>query len=242
MSLGPGCPSGRWRYLVFACVVIDLLSRSAEATEPNRTLIDRVVTRFYLPEIGGASRPHFVLERVLAFEARMEAMADQTEGQGEGYGPTHLRAALEHHVSEEVLADLADKLIAGAPPAERPTSANLNAIEEQLSLALFDKLGGQARVRAAAEAEQLGGAELEGLLRRQALAAWYIDRGITPILAPREDQLREIFRTATHPFRGQSYERVRDALARWFVLERVRAAETGFLQGARSRLRIMPSV
>ena len=109
------------------------------------------------------------------------------------------------------------------------------------SLALFDKLGGQARVRAAAEAEQLGGAELEGLLRRQALAAWYIDRGIAPILAPREDQLREIFRTATHPFRGQSYERVRDALARWFVLERVRAAETGFLQGARSRLRIMPN-
>ncbi len=73
-------------------------------------------------------------------------------------------------------------------------------------------------------------------MHRQALAAWYLDRAVSPILQPTEEQLREVFRTSTHPYRGRPFEEVRADLSRWFVMERVRAAETAFYQGARTRV------
>ena len=52
-----------------------------------------------------------------------------------------------------------------------------------------------------------------------------------------KEQLREVFRTSAHPFKNQPFETVRPALTRWFVEERLRAAETTFLQVARARVR-----
>jgi hypothetical protein len=80
--------------------------------------------------------------------------------------------------------------------------------------------------------------EVDALLHRAALAAWYLDHVVTPILHPSDEQLRDVFRTSAHPFRGQPFERVRDALSRWFVLERLRVAESAFSQSARSRVTI----
>jgi hypothetical protein len=48
-----------------------------------------------------------------------------------------------------------------------------------------------------------------------------------------------VFRTSTHPFKNQTYDVARPALARWFVEERLRAAETTFLQVARARIRVV---
>jgi hypothetical protein len=90
----------------------------------------------------------------------------------------------------------------------------------------------------AADAEHLDGGEIEALLHRAALASWYLDRAVTPILHPSEEQLRDVYRTSAHPYRGQPFEKARDALARWFVVERVRVAEAAFLQSARSRVKI----
>jgi hypothetical protein len=55
-------------------------------------------------------------------------------------------------------------------------------------------------------------------------------------LQPTDEQLREVYRTSAHPFRGQPFDRIRSALSRWFVIERVRVAETAFFQGARTRV------
>ena len=218
----------------FASLVI---AASARADTPaTRTVLDRAVVRFYAPETGGTAHPRFVDERILAFEARLESMAERPEGIGDGYQDRHVRAALEHHVGEEMLASLAHKLMGGSPPSRRPSDADLARVGEQLTAALFERLGGKAQVEAAAAAEQIDPSELDAIFRRQALAAWYLDRAVSPILQPSDEQLREVFRTSTHPYRGRPFEEVRADLSRWFVMERVRAAETAFYQGARTRV------
>jgi hypothetical protein len=208
-------------------------------TAPARAVLDRAVARFYAPETGGTARPRFVDQRTLAFEARLESMAERPEGIGDGYQDRHVRAALEHHVGEEMLASLAHKLIGGSPPNRRPSDEDLARVDRDLGAALYERLGGKAEVEAAAAAEQVDAAELDAILHRQALAAWYLDRAVSPILQPSEEQLREVYRTSTHPYRGRPFDQIRADLARWFVMERVRAAETAFFQGARTRVVII---
>jgi hypothetical protein len=112
-------------------------------------------------------------------------------------------------------------------------------VEEDLGPALLERLGGRERVDKAAQSEELEPAEVDALLHRAALAAWYLDRAVTPILHPSDPQLRDVYRTSAHPYRGQPFEQAREALARWFVVERVRVAEGAFLQSARSHVRII---
>jgi hypothetical protein len=204
-----------------------------------REVVDRAVVRFYAPETGGTARPRFVEERTLAFEARLESMAERPEGIGDGYQERHVRAALEHHVAEVMLASLAHKLIAGSAPSRRPSAADLARVGQDLGVALFERLGGRTQVEAAAAAEQLDPSEVEAILHRQALAAWYLDHALSPILEPTEEQLREVFRTSAHPFRGRPFDEVRAELSRWFVVERVRVAESAFFQGARTRVTVI---
>jgi hypothetical protein len=215
-------------------------SPASLASAESRPAFDRTVVRFSAPEIGGAAHPRFIGERELAFEARLSAMSEKTEGAVE-YEERHVRDALERHVGEEVLASLASKLIADTPPSRRPTEAELAQLDEEVGGAELDRLGGRARVEAAAAAEQLDGSVLDALLRRETLAVWYLDRAVTPILQPSEEHLREVFHSSAHPFRGQPFDRVRPALRRWLIVERLRAAESAYFQGARAHVRIIVS-
>jgi hypothetical protein len=234
---GPG--ARRVACLLMLAAALAPRSARGEAPPQAREVLDRAVVRFYSPETGGTAHPRFVGERTLAFEARLEAMSERSEGSGDGYQERHVRAALEHHVAEEMLASLAHKLIAGSPANRRPSDADLARVGRDLGAALFERLGGQAQIEAAAASEELDDSEVDAILRRQALAAWYLDRALSPILQPTEEQLREVFRTSAHPFRGRPFDQVRDDLARWFVVERVRVAESAFFQGARSRVTIV---
>lgn len=232
-------PAFAWAALVAAAVAPSRASAEAEPHLLPHVIVDRPVVRFFAPEIGGADQPRFVDERTLAFEARLQVLEQQPDGIGDGYEDRQTRAALERHVSVEMLSLLAGKLIAGSPPWQRPAKAELDGIADLLSATLYERLGGAARVLAAAAAEGLEPAEIDALLRRQGLAAWYVHRAITPVLDPSEEQLREGFRTSTHPYRGQPFESVREAFRRWLILERVRAAESAFFQSARTRMRIL---
>jgi hypothetical protein len=227
--------AGRAARVVALAVLVFATSAQAE-TPASRTVLDRAVARFYAPETGGAAHPRFVEQRTLAFEARLESLAEKPEGIGDGYQDRHVRAALEHHVGEEMLASLAHKLIGGSSAARRPSDADLARVQRDLAAALFERLGGKSQVDGAAAAEQLDAAEIDAILRRQALAAWYLDRAVSPLLQPGEEQLREVYRTSAHPYRGRPFDEVRAELARWFLMERVRAAETAFYQGARTRV------
>lgn len=228
-----------WMVSYFGALAVSFAPGASAETPSAPTVIDRAVVRFYAPELGGTLQPRFIGERLLAFEARLEAMAETSEGIGDGYDEQRIRIALDHHISAEVAATLAHKLIAALPPSRRPGQDELSSVRNQLSTALFERLGGENRVRSAARAEQLDSAELDALMARRALAAWYIDRAVTPILQTNDEQLREVFRTSAHPYRGQPFEAVRAALERWFIAERVSVAESAFLQGVRVKVVVL---
>lgn len=211
----------------------------ADAPAPRELAVERSAVRFWAPETGGVGHPRFIDERTLAFEARLAAMAERQEGIGEGYQERHVRDALDHDVGEQMLAALAQKLLAELPAGKRPSLAELEQLESDLGSSAFDRLGGRSRVDAAAAAERLGADDVDAIVRRQGLAAWYIDRVVTPVLQPTEEQLRDVFHTGAHPFRGQPFEQARGPLLKWVVVDRVRAAESAFLQGARSRVKIV---
>jgi hypothetical protein len=236
-----GCPVAAILGGVLACSVAraDGSGRDLASGSSSGVTTDRAVVRFFSPETGGAAYPRFVLERVLALEARLEAMGANAQGIGDGYDESDVRAALERHIAEELLASLADRLIADSPPARRPTPSELASVERDVTAAWVERLGGRGRVDDAARAEQLSPSEVDDVLRRSALAAWYIDRAVLPILHPSDEQLRDLYRTALHPYRDRPFDQVRSALERWFVVERARVAEGAFLQSARSRLKVI---
>lgn len=222
----------------FAALLAALPTVPAFAEAPSHTVVDRAAARFLSPETGGAARPRFVFERTLAFEARLEAMV-QNAGIGEGYQERDVRAALEHDVAEQMLASLAEKLIADSPADKRPGLDEVPRVEQLVGSALAERLGGRERIDEAAHAEQLDAGEVDALLHRAALAAWYLDRAVTPLLHPSDEQLRDVFRTSANPYRGHPFDSVREALSRWFVLERIRVTESAFLQSARSRVKLI---
>ena len=64
------------RALLLAPALVLALATAADAETAPRATIDRVAVRYYAPETGGSGHPRFVSERMLAFEARLDALAD----------------------------------------------------------------------------------------------------------------------------------------------------------------------
>lgn len=216
----------RWLPWLTASFVL-ALSAGARA-EP--LVLDRVVARFYAPETGGVERPRFVYERRLAFEARLQALADQDRGADEPYRERHVSAALERHVSEALLSSLR---IEPEPPEP--------VVLRQMDLArklLIDRVGGEEALLAAQRAEGISNAELSGILRRQARASLYLDRMVAPMLRPSDAELEAIQRSAPVALQNEPFARVRPLLLRWYVSKRLASAMSSFYQEARSRVTI----
>ena len=199
-------------------------------TGAPRATVDRVAVRYYAPETGGSVRPRFVSERMLAFEARLDALAEQAP-ESAVREDRFVRGALDRHVAEDILSALAVQ--------SGTTLTDLSALADEERAGLVERIGGSDALRTAMAAEGIDDVEVDALLRRRVRAAWYIDRALTPLLRPTDEQLREVFRTSAHPFKNQPFDAVRPQLARWFVEERLRAAETTFLQVARARIRVV---
>jgi len=200
----------------------------AEAPTPERTtLLDRVVVRWQAPETGGSARPQFIFERELAFEARLEALADPDPEPGP-YHERHVRAALERHVAESLLASL--------PVLRPPEPRAIAALAEVTRGILEQRVHGRAKLIAAAAAEGMGSDELDALLRRQARATVYLDQMVAPMLEPGELELRDLLRTGTTPFKDRPFEVVKNDLSRWYVGQRLAQAVEAYFQNARSRV------
>ena len=194
--------------------------------------LDRTVVRFVASETGGVASPRFIFERELAFEARLEALADRSyaPSAAQPYRVRHLRAALERHVAETVLEALEID-----PP---PTEADISARIEAARVALYERVGGALALEEAARAEGVDRSELLRMLRRQARASLYLDRMVAPMLEPSDAELRHVHRTQRTPFSGRPYEQVAPVLRRWYVSERLSGALASFFEGARSRLKL----
>jgi hypothetical protein len=194
--------------------------------------IDRAVVRFVAPETGGADAPQFIYERTLAFEARLEALADpdQLSTDEEPYRERHVRAAMDRHIAEALLAAL--------PIDPEPSAGELERQTEAARLLLLERAGGPAAVESALVAERLGRSELNVILRRQARASLYVDRMIAPMLSPSEGELRAAQASAPAALGSRPFDEVAPALRRWYVAGRLHQALSLFRQNARSRLRI----
>lgn len=198
---------------------------------PRSAILDRALVRFSAPETGGSRFPRFVFERVLAFEARLEALADPDRTQsGEPYRERHVRAALERHIAETLLSSLRIE--------PEPTAAQMVRQTEAARAILVERVGGLAALAQAAAAEGVDERELLSILRRQARASLYLDRMVTPMLRPSDAELRNLQTSAPAPFRARPFEQVSGALRRWYVARRLSTALATFYQNARSRLEI----
>ena len=195
-------------------------------------LVDRVVVRFDAPEIGGVGRPQFVFERELAFEARLEALsdADRTERRVP-YLDRHVRASLERHIAEELLAHLAMDPEPTADDLARRVIATRKIVEQ--------RVGGPESLANAARAEGLESTEVERFVLREARASLYLDRMVAPMLEPSEAELREVHRGTNSPFRGQRFDEVLPLLRQWHVSQRLEAAIGAFYQNARGRVHVV---
>jgi hypothetical protein len=209
----------------------DGASQASTSAASERAVLDRVTVRFYAPETGGSARPRFVTERILSFEARLLAMSEQGANPETPPQERHLRLAIDRHVTEELLSSLG---IEGAKD-----TFDLNGLADEARLETEGRIGGAAPLARAAAIEQIEPEEVQAFFLRHARALHYVDRHVTPLLSPSEEQLRDAFRSAAHPYRDKKFEDVKKSFVRWFVAERVKAVESTFLQTARSRVKIV---
>lgn len=211
------------------CAITLGLSLFSPSVRAQPIIVDRAIARFWAPDTGGVRSPHFIYERVLSFEARLEALSDSIQDSGgEPYRDRHLTAALERHVAETVLSSL------HIDP--EPTESELLLQVRAARARLVERVGGEDVLAQAALAEGIGARDLLEMLRRQARASLYLDRMVAPMLDPTTGELRTLHRTRQNPFRELPFERVEPGLRRWYIAQRLAAAVQGFYQNARSRI------
>jgi hypothetical protein len=219
-----------------ACHALLALTATAAAAPEARAdevVVDRIVARFEASELGGPDHPKFIFERELAFEARVEALAERKRGfqVAHAYEDRHVRAALERHVTEEILRNM---------PVEPAVSADeVRRRGVTATLMLEQRVGGHDELIEAAIAEGVEQGDLNELVERQARAALYLDRMVAPMLDPSDAELGEVLRSEPTPFRGKPFDQVATPLRHWYVGERLVSALAAFFQGARARVRIV---
>lgn len=194
--------------------------------------VDTVAVRFSAPEMGGVDHPRFIFTRVLAFEARLEALADGSFRPSEtaAYTETHVQNALERHIAETILEGL------DVSPA--PSAADIQQRVKSARVALALRAGGAQALDHAAELEGLEPYEVLRIVQRQARASLYLDRMVAPMLEPSDPELRGIHQSGRTPFSKQPYEQVEVALRRWYVARRLREAVLNYYEGSRFRVQI----
>ena len=209
----------------------------ARAEEPPRPpaapaamLLDRVVVRWSAPETGGERLPQFIFERELAFETRLETLADPEPEPGM-YPERYLRAALDRHIAETLLASLP------VLPALKPREVAARA--EAARAILEQRVRGHDRLLAAAAAEGISSDELDALLRRQAKASLYLDRMVAPMLEPSPVELRALHQSGATPFKDEDFEKVQPALTRWYIGQKMSQAIETYYSNARNRVTLV---
>lgn len=209
-----------------------VVAGAAEAPTRTDVLVDRVAVRVVSPETGGSSHPLFFTERELAFWARVEALLEQTALDANDYPERYVRSAVDRLVARKMLSRLL------VQRGVEPPNLGVAVAEARGDLEARLAASHEGTLADAMKSEGISEDELAAFLRDEVRATYYIDRTLTPILSVSEDTLRESFRTAMHPYRGQKLDDVRAKLRGWLVTERLRAAEIEFLQGARARIKI----
>lgn len=218
----------RARVVLALALGVGFAARAGAAQQP----VDRVAIRFSAPELGGARSARYITERQLAFEARLEALADPERPRDapEAYRRQHVRAAIERHVTEVLLAS------ARLEPA--PSPAELREHQRRTRQYLEARAGSAEALAAAAAAEGLGPAELQRWLLRVARASLYLERMVAPLVAPTNAELTLLYRSGAHPFKELALPEARPLLRRWVTARRLAQALGSYYQSARTRVSV----
>jgi hypothetical protein len=210
-----------------AAVLVPVPAAAAEPPKPAPVVLDRVVVRWHSPETGGPLLPQFVFERELAFEARLESLADPDPEPGP-YHDRHVRAALDRHIAETILATL---------PVVPPIDPRVIARRAETARGIVEaQVHGRPALLAAAVAEGLGSDELDAFLRRKARASLYLEKMIAPMLEPSDADLLTLWRSGATPFKDQPFDQIKTPLSRWYVGQRLAHETEAFFQNARARV------
>jgi hypothetical protein len=182
--------------------------------------------------MGGVDHPRFIFARVLAFEARLEALADPTFQLSEAlpYTDVHVESAMERHIAETILE--------GLEVSPAPSPADIRERVQSARVALALRAGGAQALDHAAELEGLEPHEVLRIVQRQARASLYLDRMVAPMLEPSDPELRGIHQSGRTPFSKRQYEDVEPALRRWYVARRLREAVLNYYEGSRFRVQV----
>jgi hypothetical protein len=215
---------------------------------PARPL-DRVAVVFEAPETGGGASPHVVFERELAFAARLEAIAagEPLEDETGPYAQRHVRAALDRYVATTILGSLPVERNTRLPPhpcdgtGVRPDVADLTRRTALVRATLAARARGEQALQRAAAAEGLDHDDLAHFVRREALAARYLDVMVAPMLTPSDDEVRAFLRNlnAARPS-DDAPAATPDpcAVRHGLVAQRLGGALVDFWQAVRQRVRV----
>ncbi len=212
---------------VCACVL--LLASADAGAEPVPPSLDRTVVRWATRSAGQDGRPRFISARELAFEARIEAMSEGRK-LPQPFNDSHVRAAIQRHVTEEILAELP----VDPPPAPR----DIGRYAEDARLVIEQQVGGRSQLNLAANAEGITAEELNAMLRRRARATYYLDKMVAPMLQPSESDLREVHRRGDTPYTSAAFEEVEVQVRSWYVTARLRAALDSYYRSVRTKVAI----
>lgn len=216
--------------LLFAAAVARAEEPPRPPAAPGAALLDRVVVRWSAPETGGERQPQFIFERELAFETRLETLADPEPEPGV-YPERYLRAALDRHIAESLLASLP------VLPALKP--GEIAARAEAARAILEQRVRGRDRLLAAAATEGISSDELDAFLRRQARASLYLDRMVAPMLEPSPVELRALHQAGATPYKDEEFEKVQPALSRWYIGQKMSQAIETYYSNARTRVTLV---
>lgn len=214
-------------WLVFVAAVA--LPRDAGAESRTPSALDRTVVRWVARGSSGDARPHTMTARELAFEARIEALSEGRKLQ-QPYADSHVRAAIQRHITEEILSEL--------PVDPQPTAKEVGRYAEDARLVIEQQVGGRVALNLAANAEGITAEELNALLRRRARASYYLDKMVAPMLQPSDAELRDVHRRGDTPFTNSPYAEVEDKVRNWYVSIRLRTALDTYYRGVRSKVTV----
>jgi hypothetical protein len=210
-----------------AALALPAYAESPKPSAPSSAVVDRVVVRWHAPETGGPAVPQFVFERELAFEARLESLVDPDPEPGP-YHDRHVRAALDRHIAETLLAAL--------PVVPLPEPRVVARRAETARGMLEERVHGRAKILEAAAAEGIGAGELDAILRRKARASLYVERMMAPMLDPSTAELSTLWQSGSTPFKDQPFDQIKAPLARWYLGQRLARETEAYFQNARARV------
>lgn len=214
-------------FVVFAGVLA--FAGRGVAEERTPPAIDRTVVRWAARSSNSNDRPRFIAARELAFEARIEALSEGRK-LTQPFSDQHVRAAIQRHITEEILAEL--------PVDPPPAPKDIGRYAEDARVVIEQQVGGRAALNLAANAEGVNAEELNALLRRRARASYYLDKMVAPMLQPSDADLREVHRRGDTPFTTSPFAQVEEKVRNWYVSVRLRTALDSYYRGVRSKVSV----